>query len=236
MIRIPALFIKFLPWESLKTVGNSYVSLFTIIVPIFGYLIFTSNLALIGVEQVLDFASRWGADLNSVTQESLIRLKMSYVGLSLVGFSTIVFQIFCPKSIKGYRDSRDFTLTAISVAHHSGLINLQEKLSKKVWYRYAVTENGDDSLNFNKSYVGTNPSVRARATEDSILKRSEWLEQNTDQMNKAFLTAYELDNLSLLAIRLPLVLGFTSGYILSVIPSIQLLWPPTKDVFHHLFG
>lgn len=108
-------FFRFAAWSSLKTVGSSYISIATIIVPVFGFLIYSSNLTLIGLEQANEIGKRYGFELGEVSGDRLLRLKMTYVGLSIVGYATIAFQVFCPKSVQSYKDEREYTLDSGAV-------------------------------------------------------------------------------------------------------------------------
>lgn len=221
-------------WNTLKTVGNAYISLFTILVPILGYLVFTSNLTLIGIERVLIFAEKWGMDIDTLGDDGLIRLKMTYVGLSIVGLSTLAFQILCPKTIKTYADAREFTLTSISVSHNDGIEHISDRLNKGVWYQFFSNENGNNSVSFKDAYEGAAPNVMARVTVDATLKRSPWLELNTDQLNKAYLILYEWENLSLVVVRSLLLVGFAVGYGIALIPSLQILKEPAIEVYNYI--
>ena len=224
-------------WSSLKTIGNSYISVVTILVPVFGYLVFSTNLGLVAASKAADYITSWGIDMRSFETSSLIKLKLSYVGLSLVGYSTILFQIFCPPPIQKYDDERDFVLKSISVSHVDDLERLSSEIKRGVWYQHWVDKSQAPELFIKSTYQGASPSMTARTkTVDGkmeTLARSPWLEQNLDQLNKGYATSYQRSDFSRLILRLPIFFGFLIGYGVAVTPSLQMLGPYLSEVFYY---
>jgi hypothetical protein len=219
-------------WSTLKTIGNSYISVVTILVPIFGYVIFSSSLGFTALTNALEIAADWGLTAPELKDGGLLRLKMSYVGLSIVGYSTIAFQILCPGEVKAYSDSRAFTLDANSVAHDEGIQDIVNKLSEGVWYHSLLHPSMDTTVSISTHYDGSAPSIRAREKKDKPkLNRSVWFEKNLDQLNKAHQLIFDWKDHSWFPVRWLILAGFLCGYILTVIPSIQMLAGPFLDVF-----
>ncbi len=105
----------------LKAIGNSYISIVTVVVPIFGYIVFSTNLSIAALANSLQVIESWGISPPDLGDNELIKLKMSYVGLSIVGLTTIAFQIICPPEIKSYTDVRQFSSESITVAYSDGV-------------------------------------------------------------------------------------------------------------------
>ena len=223
-------------WSQLKSVGNSYVSIVTVVVPIFGYVLLSANFSVAAIASGLEVLDTWGIQPPNLGGDGLIRLKMSYVGLSIVGLTTIAFQIACPAEIKAYVDNNDFTLQSINVAYSDALAALADRLNKGRWYHELIHPDISSKVNFKDSYQGKNPSVKARISVDAQLNRGVWLDKNTDHLNKAFYLAYEWQNYSLMLLRWIILLGFTTGYLLTLVPSLYMLSGPLTDVFRHLIN
>lgn len=218
----------------MRKIGNSYVSLISILVPVFGYIVFAADLFSIGYAAALDFAASKGVELQIDAPINFLRLKMTYVGLSVVGLTALVFKVSCPKTISVYKDGTDFALQSIEVAHEGSMDRIRSDLAKPVWYQNSLESYDGTEIELKNNYEGSSPSIKARIDKRARLKRSEWLEQNLDQLNKAFLMIYERDNFSLFPLRILILLGFAIGYAITLIPGLQMLVPTLSEVFTYL--
>ena len=92
--------IRRLPsWRALDTIGNSGLAKSTILVPIIGYLILFN-------EQIVEYLYLsenfvWSNLGENRVQNHNLRLFFMYFGLSFIGIGSLLFQIFCPRPIKG---------------------------------------------------------------------------------------------------------------------------------------
>jgi len=223
-------------WDSLKKIGSSYVSLISILVPIFGYVVFAADLTTIGYSALLEYAESRGIQVDIDTPASFLRLKMTYVGLSIVGLTALAFKIVCPKTISVYEDAPEYAHSSISVAHEGAMESIKSELKKRPWFDDAVRNQGDSTIELKNSYEGASPTIRARIKDDARLRRTEWIEQNHDQLNKAFLTLYDRENYSLFVFRILVFLGFAVGYVITLLPGLQMLDQPLKEVFGYLLS
>jgi hypothetical protein len=223
-------------WDSLRTIGNSYVSLISILVPVFGYLIFAADFFSIGYAAALDFAESKGVELQIDLPTNFLRVKMTYVGLSIVGLTALLFKITCPKNISVYEDGTDFALKSIEIAHEGSMDRIRKDLDRPVWYQKALETYDGSTIELKNHYEGSLASVRARVGDQARLKRSEWIEQNLDQLNKGFLMKYERVNFSLFALRAIIFVGFALGYFITLVPGLQMLGPPFVEVITYLKG
>jgi hypothetical protein len=218
--------MKLFQWDVLKVIGGSYLSAFTIVVPLFGYLIFFGEFSN-GVFSI-DFKNLIHLDVVYQGEIPLLRLKFTYVGLSLIGFTTIIFRVFCPKEISAYKDQRDYVESSTRTVYMQSLGRLRDDVVKGCWYSWMIPDVDAVSLAEIKnvsSHVGRG---------DFTLQRSDWLEKNLDSINLVLSLTYQIRNLSKIPIRILIIAGYAVGFILTIIPSLMVFIPIVGQLIRFL--
>ena len=214
-------------WSSLKTIGGSYFSIISILVPLLGYV-----LAALDVHPLLTealFPDTRDSESSLVKQDSYIRIQISYVGLTLVGLTTIIFQILCPAVIRSFSSEISYANETISSASEVTSEQFSKYLSKKPWYA-ACLQADESEVDFINSYKPQSPTTASRATANDRLNRTPWLEKNINSLNSASALKFQRENYKFLPMRFLIGLGFTVGYSLVLLPSLMFFWPHALEV------
>lgn len=220
-------FVNFPSWVTLKGIGASYLSTITIAVPLIGYLIFFGNYTN-GV-YTIDVGVIGKYDIVYGEKFDFIRLKMTYVGLSIIGFATILFKIFCPNEVNSYKDERNYIESSISTSFTSEVHRKIDDINSWSWRKQFVEGirnfSDDEVQEFNKSRAAksTNP-------KGMKLNRSDWLEKNQDLLNEVYSITYKNKNASFIFARYAALLGYVLGFILILIPSLQIFYSVYVEV------
>ena len=128
--------IRRLPsWRALDSVGNSRLATLTILVPIIGYMILFN-------EQIVEYfyLSRkyvWGEDQIINQQTASYRIFFIYFGLSFVGLGSLLFQIVCPRTIKGNRDLVQYVEKESKMGSAVRFKHLREEIGDEYKEKYA---------------------------------------------------------------------------------------------------
>lgn len=206
-------------WSVLKKIGASFLSALTIAVTLFGYLIFFGSFS-DGV-YTFDFGDWSGVVMSTGQQHEFMRLKLTYVGLAIVGFTTIVFRICCPPEIAQFASESDFIESAISTSYDAAYARqLTEARDSMRWYDAAIPGRAELSA-VEVSSSRSNSAPGGDRNRRIPHRRSDWLEKNLDGLNALFAVQYQTANYSLFVVRFILLLGFASGLLLTLIPSVQ---------------
>jgi hypothetical protein len=221
------LLISFPSWKTLKGIGASYLSTITIAVPLIGYLIFFGNYTN-GV-YTIDVGVIGKYDVVYGEKFDFIRLKMTYVGLSVVGFATILFRLFCPNEVSSYKDERNYVEDSISTSFTSEVHRKIDAINSWSWRRQfveGIRDFSDDEVQeFNKSRAAKDISP-----EGMKLSRSDWLEKNQDLLNEVYSITYKSANASFIAARYATLIGYALGFILILVPSLQIFYSVYVEV------
>lgn len=105
-------------WSTLSRIGNSYIAKSTILAPFIGAMIlFNENifqymepskhfLQLIGFEPAIDNSSQYYQS----------RIYYLYIGLFLIGISSVIYSIFCPDTISNFSFIDEYTRSRVSLS------------------------------------------------------------------------------------------------------------------------
>ena len=225
------LLVNFPSWMTLKGIGASYLSTITIAVPLIGYLVFFGNYTN-GI-YTIDAGIIGKYDVVYGEKFDFIRLKMTYVGLSVVGFATILFKLFCPNEVSSYKDERNFIEDSISTSFTSEVHRKIENINAWSW-RKKVTEGrrdfaGEEGEEFNKSRAARD------VNRDGLkLSRSDWLEKNQGLLNEVYSITYKKANASFIFVRYVTLMGYATGFTLILIPSLQIFYSIYIEVKDYL--
>ena len=119
--------MKFDPtWEVLRSFGNSKVSKLTILIPIFGYLIIFNDSFVFLISSSLNWVCAYFQDGTCNASENvafsrdfmLQKVVDIYLALSVIAFSTILFQLFCPYEIKRFWHVETYVAENTRIFHH----------------------------------------------------------------------------------------------------------------------
>lgn len=214
-------------WQTLKIIGGSFLSSFTIAVPLFGYLIFFGSYA--DGTYKIDFLRIGNLSFDVGGQFDFIKLKLTYVGLSVIGFTSIIFKIFCPNEVARYRDGREYVESSVATSHPNELEHQLLYIRSVPWYRFAIV----DLEAARSRKIEHNDSSQARKAHNggksSELSREDWLDKNLNTMNSIYSTRYQIRNLSLFPLRTVILIGYLAGFWIALIPSAQVFSRVAQD-------
>lgn len=226
-----AFFLTVFRWSVLRTIGSSYLSTITILVPFIGYVIFFGNFQ--GTTFSIDFLSLH-QNLTVPQSVAFINIRMTYVGLSIIGFSTIIYKIMCPEAVSSYRSKREYILAMVDVTFSTNARFINENLQKRQWYTFAV----DRRIRSEKVELTEVDSTMATTARNKGLSRSlertEWLEANLNALNYIFSRNYEQSDVSLFGVRAMVFSGYAVGFITLLIPSLSVFIPQFMSVKSHV--
>lgn len=215
-------FFLLVRWSVLRTIGASYLSTLTIAVPFLGYLMFFGSFQ--GSTYTIDFFAL-NAEIGVLESDSFIRLKLTYVGLSIIGFSTMVYKIVCPSEVAIYKSAREYIHSSIEVTFPSHAQTMISDISERRWYDFAINKRITPQ-NITIVDVDGSPATRQRTGgQDRSLERTEWLEANQNALNYIFSRKYEQSDASRMLARCIVSFGYIVGFILLLIPSVTIFWP-----------
>ncbi len=218
-------------WSSLKNIGHSKITAAITLIPIIGYFLILNDYG-------LDLFSKFESALAKVifdvdtasanTRFNTFNLKLVYLGLWCVGLAGLLFNIFCPRIIRNYRDDREFVESSVAVSSKTGLTAAIRSLSPPVWYSFAIS-----GLDEARAITPQNApsSVGAIAREVEMHRRQEWVEKNLDAMNLCFHVTYQIKDYSAAPLRLFLATLFISGSFLTIFPSITVFLRVLQSLF-----
>lgn len=209
-------------WSVLRTIGASYLSTLTVAVPFLGYLIFFGSFQ--GSTYTIDFFTL-NAEISVSDSDSFVRLKLTYVGLSIIGFSTIIYKILCPGEVAIYKSVREYIQASIEVTFPSHARAINSDISAKRWYDFAINKRIAHQDIEIVDVDGSRATKLRTAGQDRSLERTEWLEANQNALNYIFSRKYEQSDASGIIARCIVSTGYLVGFILLIIPSITIFWP-----------
>ena len=173
----------------------------------------------------------------SVTEpDTFIRLKLTHVGLSIIGFATILFKLLCPNEVSIYQSIREYIQTSIEVSFTAQANSVNEDISEKRWYEFALDCRLAKQVVEIVDVDGSNGTRRRNSGHDRPLERSEWLQANQNALNYIFTRKYEQADTSLIVARTFVALGFGIGFVLLLIPSVIIFWPRMVKVCSYLIS
>lgn len=228
MISWPFLLIR---WSVLRTIGASYLSTLTVVVPFLGYLIFFGSFQ--GSTFTIDFFAL-NTEIGVSESDSFIRLKLTYVGLSIIGFSTMIYKILCPSEVAIYKSMREYIQASIDVTFPSHARATITDISQKRWYDFAINKR----LAYQDVEIvdvdGSRATKQRTGGQDRSLERTEWLEANQNALNYIFSRKYEQSDASGIVARIIVSVGYAAGFVLLLIPSVTIFWPRFLDVLGYV--
>lgn len=231
VVSISRLVMTVFSWHVLKVIGASYFSSATIVVPLLGYLIFFGSYT-DGV-YTFDFGKfSMGVSLASESG-GLIRLKLTYAGLALFGFTTIVYRLFCPQEISAHRDQQTFVESSIAASYGALVKRSIDDLRNGVWYKFAIRDY-DEVNELEIRETPTNAVALRHHDRPPPLDRADWLEKNLDALNVVFSLTYEVRDYSAFFIRAVIIIGYISGFVLVMVPSLEVFSFVWTDVRAYL--
>jgi hypothetical protein len=218
-------------WSVLRTIGASYLSTITVVVPFLGYLIFFGSFQ--GSTYTIDFFTL-NAEISVSDSDSFIRLKLTYVGLSIIGFSTIIYKIVCPGEVAIYKSMREYIQASIEVTFPSHARTMISDISKKRWYDFAINKRiGHEDVEI-VDVDGSHAIKYRNGGQERSLERTEWLEANQNALNYIFSRKYEQADASGILARCIVSAGYVVGFVLLLIPSVTIFWPQFLVVIEYV--
>jgi hypothetical protein len=231
MLIFAKLVLRLGSWETLKVIGASYLSTFSVAVPLLGYLIFFGTLQ--GSTYSIDFGNLGSFEVNNSSEPNFMRLKLTYVGLSVIGITTIVFRIFCPVEISSSIDDKSYTEKFVATSYPQDIERVIEHLQQERWYDFALVKrrgiNEVALVSSNTTYASV-----GRTSRDHPLGRNDWIDANLNHLNAVSASSYETTNYSMFVLRTSILLSYLVGFVLTMIPSIQVLCPQLLEVIAYL--
>ncbi len=115
-------------WASLRTMGNSPIVKFTIVIPVIGYLILFNEMVLPYLQlarTIFDPEGTWAASAVSP------RLMSIYFGLWWVALASILYQLNCPKIVKQFASSTDYVAASQEHIGAHTLKSIEEYIKKQ---------------------------------------------------------------------------------------------------------
>lgn len=218
-------------WSVLRTIGASYLSTITILVPFIGYVIFFGNFQ--GTTFSIDFLSLH-QDLTVPQSEAFINIRMTYVGLSIVGFSTIIYKIMCPEAVSAYRSKREYILAMVDVTFSAHALSINENLQERQWFTFAVDRRIKPEVVQLTEVDSTMATTARNKGSARFLERTEWLEANLNALNYIFSRNYEQSDVSLFGVRAVVFAGYATGFIVLLIPSLSVFIPQFISVKNYV--
>jgi hypothetical protein len=222
------MFIRFPSWYLLRTIGGSYFSSWTMVVPFLGYLILLGSIN--DLTYSLDLTSLGLGQVAAESSPGFMRMKLTFLGLSLVGFATITFRLSCPGEIAKYRDREHYILEAAKSSFPDEAKRKLQRVRRKVWYQASI-EGLDEAraVDIVESNQSTAAKMHSGGTAPS-LDRESWLDKNLNALNAVHSAEYEIASYSKLPLRHAIFLVYAIGFILTLYPSLQVFWLVLKDV------
>ncbi len=191
----------FLLWESFRGLSNAKITQATIFIPILGYWILFN-------QHIMPYMSLWG-DLNSVIDDEMqvpISLLYTYLGLCFIAVGSTLYQLFCPKEIKGYRSSVDFV---------SGIRNETSVYDLRKIAEFVRDKSKGSS--FEEEYK------IAMKRGDSALQAGHVSDKTVDLNRIDCLNLYyKIKNNSLFCVRLSILIFYILGFFLLSVPSVSI--------------
>lgn len=207
------------------------MSTYTIAVPLFGYIIFFGSIK--NGTYIFDIYQFSDANVTTSNLSSFINLKMTYVGLSIIGITTIVFRIVCPEEISVYRDKNNFVGNSINTTYADAYERTLYEVRKLRWFDFAVP--GKEHLNSVEIHNKREPrSPISESKHIANLSRTDWIEKNFDGINEVYSVKFYTSDYSLIGIRYLLFLSYTTGFLVSLFPSLNILLPVANEVITYL--
>jgi len=207
-------------WHVLKIIGGSFLSSLTVAIPLLGYLIFFGSYSN-GVYQ-LDIKNLGSYEITFGEDFGFIRLKLTYVGLFIIGFTTIIFKVFCPAEVSNYRDDRGYVEHSIATSFPDEVQRYQDWVKQRFWYAFSLpvldAARTAELINENTSKA----SKIHNGGQKTPLERSEWLEKNLNAMNSIYSAGYQIKDHSNFLTRSFVLAGYLVGFLLTLLPSFQV--------------
>jgi hypothetical protein len=202
------------------------------VVPFLGYVILLGSIS--GTTYSIDLSNVGLGTVESSPNGSFMRLKITFIGLSIIGFSTIFFRLICPREVSKYRDREDYIISACQSTYPEEAHRKKSRIQTAFWY--------------DKFIDGCEASRNVELTDDNLtraarihheggvppLNREDWLDKNINSLNAIHSFEYEMMNYSLIGVRYPIFLFFSIGFILTLVPSVQIFIMVLKDVIASL--
>jgi len=219
--------MKLIPrWNGLSLIGKSKIIKLTMLAPFIGYLIlFNNELA----NYFVLSAELIGAssEVNIIDKENISRLYYLYYGLITLGVSSILFSIFCPAVIKDHENEFNYinsevqifttnrvNLAYLEISQTLPLDSEEYKSFEKIVKKYNSSK--DDAVASFKG--GMSPEFDFQGVVNE--KKSNESKAYTDMLN----LYWDLKNTSGIALRLIILVMYILGFVLVLIPSINVFW------------
>lgn len=225
------MFVRFPSWHLLRGIGASYFSTWTMIVPFLGYLILLGSIS--GSTYSIDLSSIGVGDTATDTNGSFLRLKITYIGLSIIGYATILFRIACPSEISNSKDMDEYILAAPTISFPDDAKRKLERIQKKFWYERYIEGCGEARA------VALHEENRTRAAllhsdgEAPSLDRDDWLNKNINSLNAISYLCYEIANYSKIPVRYLIFLMYFVGFIATLVPSVQIFIGVLRNIIFY---
>ena len=111
-------------WNNIKKIGQSKIVGMTIMVPIFGYLIFFNDF-------LINFFKDYMSFLQTISKNNITindKLFYLYFGFSFLGVASILYKIFSPNLINEYISMREYIKDEKELLTNTNIRNLFNKL------------------------------------------------------------------------------------------------------------
>lgn len=220
-------------WSVLRTIGASYLSTLSIAVPFLGYFIFFGSFQ--GTTYTLDFMSL-STKIHIPESDAFIRLKLTYVGLSMVGFSTMIYKMFCPREVAIYKSMREYIQASLEITFPAHAVKIRDEILKGKWYNFALEKplssaREDIQLAHTDGTIATKMRSGGKARS---LERTEWIESNQNSLNYIFSKRYEQADASVVGARYIIFSGYVGGFVFLLIPSVTVFIPQLFAVSEYI--
>mgnify|MGYP000222857994 CR=1 FL=1 len=223
--------VRWVPWSTIKNIGNSSVATVLLVIPVFGYLIIFSD-SILELFQ-FPFDGKDSAEMaepatNGIAILTETNMKIAYIGMWFLGAATIAYRVFCPAEIRSSKDEADFIASKIGLANRAYYELLIEDLVARKWYDPAVR--GLSAARQLEHHSQTN-SRSGEARGAGELLRQGWLEKNFDGLALGNGCAYRRADYRFLPLRFVIVVAYIAGFVTTMIPSIRTLFNVVETVF-----
>jgi hypothetical protein len=192
------------------------------VVPFLGYIILLGSIS--GTVYSIDLSAIGIGEVSAGANGGLRRLKMTYLGLSIIGYATILFRLACPSEISKSKDLEDYILSAPSTSFPDDAKRKLDYIKQKFWYEKHI-DGADSSRAVSLLDEGRNTASRMHHDgQKPPLDRDDWLNKNINSLNSINYMVYEIKNYSKLPVRYVIFILYSIGFITTLIPSFEIFF------------
>lgn len=201
-------------WSAIRYLGNSPVVKLTPLVPVIGYFILFNK-------DTLDFVEM-SPDISSTDYlTTLEKMYFLYFGLTLIGFASLMYNLFCPKTVKTYRVDVEFVQSV-------GRIITIGTIRTFVKETIETTEKSPATINMSEFLMHMRPNMKNLGghTEsanliDDVVIWHDGHKEHIIQISDMMLYFYRFRDFSLFYTRILVSIMFLIGTVFLAIPTLS---------------